>query len=190
VESTLGGGDHGHLGMIMLEQEYIQISTNGTPYEFPAQPDVPVYAGTVANRDQQQENYKADMVIFQEAKTLQNKIKKLIIQAVPDVYLAKLRQPRGRYANTQPRDMLAHIVAQYGTIKPTDLATNMERIQAPWNPNTSIVHLITRSADCRQFATEGGNPINNAAYLQILLTIICQSGVMANNIKTWAMKNI
>lgn len=49
VESTLGGGDHGHLGMIMPEQEYIQIATNGTPYVFPAQPEVPVYGGTAAN---------------------------------------------------------------------------------------------------------------------------------------------
>lgn len=128
------------------------------------------------------------MVKFQEAKTLQNKIKKLIIQAVPDVYLATLRQPRGHYATTQPRDMLAHIMAQYGTITPTDLATNMERIQAPWNPDTSIKHLLTRGQDCRQFATEGGNPIDEIAYLQILITIIRQSGVMADDIKTWAMK--
>jgi hypothetical protein len=82
------------------------------------------------------------------------------VQAVPDVYLATLRQPRGRYATTQPRDMLAHIIAQYGTITPTDLVTNMERIQVPWSPDTSIEHLLTRGQDCRQFATEGGNMLS------------------------------
>jgi hypothetical protein len=112
VESTLGGGDHGHLGMIMPDAEYILIATNGTPYVFPAEPVVPIYAGTAANRDQQRENYRAAMKKFEEAKKLQNKIKKLIIQAVPDVYLATLRQPRGRYATTHPRDMLLHIMAQ------------------------------------------------------------------------------
>jgi hypothetical protein len=155
---------------------------------YPDKPNIPIYAGTAAHRDQQQENYKAAMVAFLEVKELQNKLRKLIIQAVPDVYIAKLRHPLVRYANTHPQDMLAHLVRQYGTITPVDLAANMEHIQAPWNPNTSIEHVITRGTNCPHFANEGGNPINDAAYLRILLTVLRQSGIMDDDIKIWAMK--
>jgi hypothetical protein len=112
-----------------------------------------------------------------------------MIQAIPDVYIAKLRHPLVQYANTQPRDILAHLMSEYGTIKPADLAANMERLQTPWNPDTPIEHVLTKGTDRRRFASEGGNPINDVAYLQILITTFQQSVVMDDAIKDWTMKD-
>jgi hypothetical protein len=131
VESTLGGGAHGHLGMVMPEAEYVTISAEATPYVFPDKLDVPAYVGTAANRDQQKKDYKASLAAFQEARELQNKLRKMVIQGVPAAYLAKLRHPLVNYANATPKDILAHLMAQYGTILPADLKANMEWIQAP-----------------------------------------------------------
>jgi hypothetical protein len=115
--------------------------------------------------DQQKENYKASLPVFQEARELQNKLRKLVIQAVPAAYLAKLRHPLVNYANATSKDILAHPMAQYGTIQPVDFKANMEWIQVPWNPDTPIDLVFNVGIDCRHFATEGGNPINDVAYL-------------------------
>jgi hypothetical protein len=175
--------------MIMPAAEYITISTGVTPYVYPEKLNVPIYGGTAANRKQQSEDYKESMAIFQEARELQNKLRKLTIQAIPDVYIAKLRHPFVRYANTLPQDMLAHLMRTYGTIKTGNPVASMECIQAPWNQDTSIDDVFTNGTDCRHFASEGGNPINDAAYLQILITIFHRSGVMDDAIKDWAMKD-
>jgi hypothetical protein len=189
VESTLGGGQHGHMGMVMPDVEYITVSAGAAPYVLPIKPAVPVYAGTAANRHQQQENFKARLAAYQEAQDLQNKLKTMVIQAVPAAYLAKLREPLVNYANATPKTILAHLMAQYGAILPADLKDNMERLQAPWNPDTPIDLVFNIGIDCRHFATEGGNPINDAAYLEILLTTFRKSGVMDDAINHWGMKD-
>jgi hypothetical protein len=53
VQSQLGGGNHGHLGMLMPQAEYILISNGGEPYVQPEKPNVPVYNGTATAREQQ-----------------------------------------------------------------------------------------------------------------------------------------
>jgi hypothetical protein len=89
---------------------------------------------------------------------------------IPDVYTARLGHHMVRYANVHPRDMLNHLVVTYRTLKPGDLVANMERIQTPWNPDTSIEHVFIHGAACRHFASEGGNSISDAAYMQIIIT--------------------
>jgi len=38
IETTNGGGNHGHLGMIMNDTDYIQISTGRTQWTTPTNP--------------------------------------------------------------------------------------------------------------------------------------------------------
>jgi hypothetical protein len=115
----------------------------------------PMYLSTEASppitqRDQHREDYKANMALFQEAQGLQNKLRKLIIQAVPVVYIATLRHPMVRYSNTHPQEMLQHLMGTYGTIKPTNSETNMERIKASWNPDTPIEGVGVQTVDNSQ----------------------------------------
>ena len=84
VESELGGGDHGHLGMLMAPIDYAAVSTGGAAYAFPVKPAVPNYAGeTAAARDTLKDEYKEAMDQYTEAKALQKHLKALMIQAIP-----------------------------------------------------------------------------------------------------------
>jgi hypothetical protein len=188
IESKLGGGEHGHMGMLMTETAYIKISQGGKPYVFPEEPKVPTYEGEAATRDQLREDYKEAMATYQTARDLQTKLRKLMLQAIPEIYITNLRHPLVRFSNTHPRAILQHLMKEYGHITPEDLEANMERIRKPWNPDTPIEGVFTNGTDCREFAIEGGNPINDMAYLQILITIFRQSGVMDDSLRTWAMK--
>jgi hypothetical protein len=64
VESELGGGDHGHLGMVMPNVDYITVSTGGAAYAFPVKPAVPNYAGeSAAARDALKDEYKIARIL-------------------------------------------------------------------------------------------------------------------------------
>jgi hypothetical protein len=87
VRSTLGGGNHGHLGMLMPNDEYVLISNGGTPYIAPADPpQVPVFAGAAAVVAIMQENYHQDVRKYEEYQDLSNHIKAMMLQAIPKAY--------------------------------------------------------------------------------------------------------
>jgi hypothetical protein len=174
--------------MLMPQAEYILISNGGEPYVQPEKPNAPVYNGTATAREQQKEDYRAALTAFLKARDLQARIRKVMVAAIPDAYMARLRQPMGRYSDVNPRDMLTYLKTTYGTIKPKDLVANMERINKPWDPDTAIEYVFTNGDDCRQFAIDGGNSITDASYMQILLNTFKQSVVMDDTLKTWAMK--
>jgi hypothetical protein len=132
VETRLGGGEHGHLGMLMPNAEYTLISHAATPYVYPHKPAVPIYNGTATVREQQKEDYRAACKNYYEAHDLMAQLRHIMIQAMPDRYISRLRHPTVRYANVHPRDMLQHLMRTFGTIKPKDLEANRDRIKTPW----------------------------------------------------------
>jgi hypothetical protein len=188
VESKLGGGGHGHLGMLMPGPEYITYSINGTPYVPPDKPPVPVYAGTATQREQQRENHRAATEEYDEARFLAHQLRQQLLQAVPRIYIAELANSRVGFANVTPTAILTHLVANYGTITPAELEENLARIKTPWNPDTPIENVFATGKDCRQFAIDGQEPIPDGAYVRILLHIFRQSGVLDDSIRDWDKK--
>ena len=71
VPSQLEGGDHGHLGMVMPNVEYILMSTGGAAYAPPAgAPPVPAYVGPAAHVAVQQGTYERKMQEFDDYQAL------------------------------------------------------------------------------------------------------------------------
>jgi hypothetical protein len=188
VESKLGGGGHGHLGMLMPAPEYMLLSLNGDAYIIPVKPPVPVYAGTSTQREQQRENYKEALDAYSEARYLQHQLQQQLLQAVPRIYIAELAHSRVGFATVTPNAILNLLVNNYGTITPADLEENQVRIKTLWDPDTPIENVFANGTDCRQFATDGNEPIPDGAYIRILLHIFRQSGVMDDSIRDWDKK--
>jgi hypothetical protein len=100
VSSLLGGGLHGHLGLLMEEADYTAISHGNTAYAFPDKPEAPNYTGTTqVERDALKDAYRIDLDNYLEARDLSNVLKALIIKAVPDLFIATLKDPDFGYAN-------------------------------------------------------------------------------------------
>jgi hypothetical protein len=171
--------------MIMPDYEYILLSNNGEAYEHPEMPDVPIYAGTAINRDQQKADYTAESDRYFEKRSLQSQLQKLIIQATPLRYIKKLAHGTRGFANVTPSDLLQHLITKYGTIKRKDLEDNLQRIKTPWNPDTPIEDVFNMGEECRQLAADGQDPITDMAYLRILLTTFRQSGAMDIAFQHW-----
>jgi hypothetical protein len=165
VNSDLGGGRHGHLGMLMPREEYIRISHNNEEYNLPEKPAPPNYAE--ANQvaiAELKDGYASAKENYKEAQALYNLLKAQLIQAVPEIYISILADPTLGYANVSPQNMLTHLVTRYAKITAKELQANLEHLQAPWDPDTPLDTLFTRGITCRKLAADGKDSITDAAY--------------------------
>src|SRR5210317_2077646 len=58
VKTKLGGGKHGHLGLVLEEAKYVAISNNGEKFNIPPHPGA--YPSTVSSDAQQREKELAE----------------------------------------------------------------------------------------------------------------------------------
>jgi hypothetical protein len=178
VSSDLGGGDHGHLGMVMPQASYTAISTGGAAYIHPVPPVAPNYAGTAAVIANMQQQYAQEKKEYQEYKELSNQLKALLLTAVPAAFIRPLSHPQLGFANATPQTIMNHLIQTYGAIEESDLLKNTEELQAPWNPDTPIEDVFARGTFCRDFAEEGEDPITDATYTRYLVQLFDKSGVL------------
>jgi hypothetical protein len=189
IDAAAGGGMHGHLGMLMPEAEYVALAGAGNEYELPERPDVPdMHDLTPAQRAEAVEDYKDDVRLYNEATSLHNYIKKLMVAAIPKVYLDSLEDEVHELATVTARTILAHMVTSYGTVTAEDLDANLKLLSAPWDIITPIETLFAKGNKCRQLATAGGDPITDAFYMRTLRTVFHDTGVFAQAIHEWDAK--
>jgi hypothetical protein len=189
VRSTLGGGDHGHLGMVMPHGEYIVISAGGAAYVAPPVPQIPAFNGTAAAVAAQNAQYLQDLKEYEQYQELHQQIKALMLQAIPEIYLAVLRHPQLKFANATPRQIMTHLLTTYGEITENDLAENTKLFKAAWNPDTPIETVFDNGTFCRDFAEEGGDPISDQTYTRTLVEIFEKAGAgMDQAVEDWEKK--
>ena len=131
--SELGGGLHGHAGLIKSDADYALIAP-GTPFVFPANPGVyPVGAMTAAQRPQREAEHKALIAQFQTCVGASKGLKDLILKSVEEDYLLELRAVGIGYLNVTPLQMLTHLRNRWGTMDYVDITALLAECDTPWN---------------------------------------------------------
>jgi hypothetical protein len=92
VQTELGNGDIGYIGVLMPPLEYLAL-TGGVAYVPPEWPEIPNYAGVLDRGEIQemQELYIEETRFYNEACPFTNTIKKLMVTAIPSIYLGRLQ---------------------------------------------------------------------------------------------------
>jgi hypothetical protein len=175
--------------MVMPNTAYVAISHQNEAYTMPDKPEPPNYVGaTQVVIAELNSRYNRAMDTYKETKELYNHLKALLIQAVPEIYISILSDHVLGYANVSPQQLLAHLVDTYGKLTAKELQANLQRLQAPWDPDTPIELVFTNGAKCRQLAADGNDPITDAAYIRVLIQIFHTSGVLDKAVDDWEDK--
>eukprot|EP00957_Ditylum_brightwellii_P003740 284309-Ditylum_brightwellii.AAC.1 len=88
VPTTLGGGNKGHIRLIMKALLYATIST--TAYTVLTEPTMPTnISSTGTERELALRKYKAAKTIFNNHVTVEETIKNMIVAAIQEAYLPK-----------------------------------------------------------------------------------------------------
>ena len=186
VPSTRGGGDNGHLCLVLTDLEYANLSD--IPFEIPVHPgQAPMHAANATNAQITSANSAYDRLVT-EATTytlVQNALRALIIEAIEPTYYDILRNRDFGFARVKPLQLLEHFRTKYGKVTTKDLRKNLATLGAAWNPDDPIDTLWTRVRQCQDFAEGTTETISNDMAILILLDVLTAAGVMSQYINEW-----
>jgi hypothetical protein len=191
VASYVGGGRHGHLGIIMTNKEYFAIAADVFPT-----PDTPgaspktvegMMAAVIAELTQL---HCEATKVYHTYHNMDQAIKKLILEAFDDAYLNALLDEVVGYANCTSLDLLTDLLTFYAMIAPTELTQNYERLNTPYDTNQPIETLLQQIQDARAFALAGGQPYGAAMIFNVAYALVFNTGLYPDACRAWQSRAI
>eukprot|EP00957_Ditylum_brightwellii_P066356 5037111-Ditylum_brightwellii.AAC.1 len=114
VSTTLGGGVHGHIGLVVDMSLHSVLST--TMYAAPTQPTRATLVATMVERQ-----YTNKKSIHDNHNAAEEAVKTQIQDAIDGIYLHQLKNKFIRYMGVTSRDIIDHLFDQYGKITPSNI---------------------------------------------------------------------
>ena len=189
IPTTLGGGNHGYLGLILSPAAYATISpTAFVEPAYPGQhPAIP--AGTnAATTSAIIRRHTEDMQQWREFKNVSTALKNQLLGAVDDIYVRAMRDHHVGYMNQSIRNLLNHLFNNYGNITQLELEDNDTKMRTLWDPNSPFDCLIQQLEDGQDYADDGGQPYTTDQLLRIAYTLIFKTGLYFKDCKAWNAK--
>jgi hypothetical protein len=191
VASYEGGGRHGHLGIIMTNEEYFAIAVDVFPVPNNPGPSAAVVAGMrAAVIAEMTRLHREATQVYRTYHNVDQAIKKLLIESFDDAYLNALLDEIVGYANYTSLQLLTHLLTYYAVIAPTELTQHYERLNTPYDPNLQIETLFQQIQDTRAFAVAGGHPYGAAMIVNVAYTLVFNTGLFPDACRAWQSRAI
>jgi hypothetical protein len=191
VASYEGGGRHGHLGILMTNEEYFAIAVDVFPVPNNPGPSAAVVAGmTAAVIAEMARLHREATQVYRTCHNVDQDIKKLIIKSFDDTYLNALSEEIVGYASCTSLQLLTHLLTYYAMIAHTELTQNYERLNTPYDPNQPIEMLFQQIQDARAFAVAGGHPYGAAIIVNMAYTLVFNTGLFPDACRAWQSRAI
>ena len=186
IPTTLGGGNHGHLGLVLEPNLCLTIA--GEALTAPANPGayatIPVVS-TAAQIGALTREFNADLRIYTEYKRTDQALKQLLLGAVDGVYVESLRDMYTGYTTVTTLQLLTHLYDHYGQISDMDLDDNEKQMGAKYDPNQPIDTLFKQIEAAVEFATTGNAPFTARQIVNKAFLLIFATGAYEDECKEW-----
>ena len=135
IPTTLGGGNHGHAGIIMDPARYLLIA--GVPFNNPANPgnypaNVPGNAAAGV-RARAEAEHKEQVREYETFQGVAQATKDIILEAVDHEYLLEIEDEILGFLNQTPTDMLTHLRNRGGAFDFADTKTLLAERDGEWD---------------------------------------------------------
>jgi hypothetical protein len=191
MPSSLGSGNSGHTVIVLGNDQYL--AENGVEFEIPTNPGPhPVYpANTTSSRLLKNiDNIHAtDKENFNAYTNAANLLKTQLLAAVEEKYYVGLSHRITGMTRVTVKEILDHLEAEHGKITDTDMHKNTAGLTAPWEPDTTMNTLWTRTDDAIEIAEAGGAPIHEVTIVSTLRVVLKATGAFTWAIQTWDDKS-
>jgi hypothetical protein len=132
IDTHLGGGTLGHLGLIVSDASYAMISPEidaGTTLWV-----IPTAPGRATGNTDGTSPRLAQRETYRIYTSVQQALKQQIITVFEPMYLDVLNDEMVGFAKISARSMLDHLFTTYGNITTVDLENNFEHMRRAWDP--------------------------------------------------------
>ncbi len=163
----------------------------GIAFTVPVHPGaLPVHpaAATGAQITEANRQYDGNLAMHERYMAVQGALRKQILTAVNNLYLAALEDEDLGYIAT-PQAMLAHLNTEYGVLQPTEIEANRSKLSAPWNPDDPIEDVFMRIRDAQRLALRVTEPITDGTAIRLTLIALEATGVLEIAIDEWRHKD-
>jgi len=135
IPTTLGGGNHGHAGILMEPTRYLL--TAGVPFNNPANPgNYPLnIAGNAAAgvRARAEAEHKEEVREYETFQGVIQAMKDIFLEAVDHEYLLEIEDEILGFLNQTPTDMLNHLRNRGGALDFADTKTLLAERDGEWD---------------------------------------------------------
>jgi hypothetical protein len=186
VSCTLGGGLHGHLGLVCSAVAYNRISP-GVPFNRPVLPVLPDLSGsTAAQIEDARQIFKDNLAAFNACNLIERTIVQQINTALDEDCLADLiDDDTGLLEGTIP-EIIQTLFDTYGAITPQSLAAAKAKVEAlSYNHGRPIVTIFTAINEYASMAEAAHAPETTEQLINLGVIIITRSTIFASDIRKW-----
>lgn len=186
IITNLGGGNHGHLGLLYDPAEYLALA--GVAYTPPAQPGVQALVAANASGaiiQNQNATYARRVKAWNNYVVVKTVLKNQLINCVEAKWIRALRNRHTQFANVTILQLLNHLFDNYGKVEGTDFKTNLDNIQKDWDPEEPFVVIIDQIEDACDVAEEGHMPFSDAMTLQFAENIVDRTNLYFQEMVRW-----
>ena len=192
VPSNLGGGQHGHLGLVLSPTKYALISN--TPFVKPAHPGV--YVADPANTQHMQKTlenqHKERLRVFNEVLGVERALRQQIVSAIEDAYLLAIRnRVTNTISMTVHEIMHNHLYPKYGRINPKKLYEQQQRVQEMHYDVLSPPDVVFQAVeDLCDYAEAANCPFNQKQAVNIAYIIFNRTGRFKDGVREWIRRPV
>ena len=175
VDTDLGGGDHGYLGLVLSDAEYANITPPPAPFTapvFPAALTVPANA-TPVEAVNLREVHKENTRLYRECKNIEKSLLRHIQNAVEEKYIEHLvNEDTGLIEDDIPT-VLTYLLHNYGKVPSEEVKEKeAEVLTMSFTPGDPMVSLFRPIEQLQKLAVSAKIPYSDAQILEFGLTII------------------
>jgi hypothetical protein len=186
--SELGGGLHGHAGLVKSAADY-DILAPGTPFVSPPNPGVyPQGNIPAAQRGQREAEHKALIAQFEKCVGTAKGLKDLVLEAVDEDFLLELRAEGIAYLNVTPFQMLTHLRDRWGSMDYVDITALLAECDTPWNAAEVPTKYFNRIDKARRQLARTNVQVDERAMMVKALKSFKDAGDYDAAIREWEAK--
>ena len=133
ISTALGGGRHGHAGLIIPDAEYVR-RTNGEQFIVPAHPGVyPTTNITSKTKSRREAEHKELIKQYEVCAGVEQALREKILEAVDEAYVLEWEDEIMGFMDVSPRKLLDHLRSRGGQVDHNDTVTLINERDQPWD---------------------------------------------------------
>lgn len=186
IRTPDGTGIHGHVVLVTTPAAFATLTTTaanpgGILHPAPNNPGpvLPAFSAAVYRA------WNNANINFEKYHNTDLALKKQLIAAVPNMYIKGIEDDIYGFATVSTLDLLTHLWANYGKIRPADLDHNIQRLNTPWHPPTPVEDLFTQLDSAINFSQDNNDPLGNNYAVRADYNIIQKTGLFETPCYHW-----
>ena len=186
VPSTLGGGQYGHLGLVLSADRYATLATT-VPWVTPPNPGpFAPPAGTGPQIEAARDVWRELKLSFNLCQATDKALIAQIVDAIDSIYLrALLNRVTGQYS-TDIRAVLLHLFATHGKITPQQVkAKEMSTINMHYDISLPVDTVFNAIDDLADLAEHALSPMSPQQMIDTAYVIFARHPILQQDLRLW-----